>query len=35
MQTVMTSSKPVNPYNSMQICLNVAKYSFQLGLLLF
>ena len=25
-KTMMTSSKPENPYNSMQICLNVAKY---------
>ena len=32
---MMTSSKPVNPYNSLQICLNVAKYYFQFGLLLF
>ena len=28
---MMTSSKPVNPYNSMQICLNAAKHYFQLG----
>ena len=32
---MMTSSKSVNPYNSMQICLNVAKHYFQLGFLLF
>ena len=32
---MMTSSKPVNPYNGMQICLNVAKYYFEFGLLLF
>ena len=31
----MTSSKPSNPYTSKQICLNVAKYYFQFGLLLF
>ena len=35
MQTMITSSKPVNPHNSMQICLNDAKYYFQFGLLLF
>ena len=28
-------SKPVSPYSSMQICLNVAKYDFQFELLLF
>ena len=32
---MMTSSKPLNPYNSKQIFLNVAKYYFQFGLLLF
>ena len=32
---MMTSRKPVNPYNSMQICLNVGKNYFQVGLLLF
>ena len=32
---MMTSSKSVNPYNSMQICLNVAKHYFQFGQLLF
>ena len=26
----MTSSKPVNPYNSMQIFLNIARYFFRL-----
>ena len=26
---MMTSSKPVNPYHSLQISLNVAKYYFQ------
>ena len=31
----MTSSKPVNLYNSEQISLNVAKYYFQFELLLF
>ena len=35
MKTMMMSSKLVNPFNSMQIFLNVAKYYFQLGLLLF
>ena len=35
MQTMMTSLKPVSSYNSMQICLNVVKYYFQQGLLLF
>ena len=29
---MMTSSKPVNPYNSMQIFLDAAKYYFQFGL---
>ena len=31
----MTSSKLVNPYNSMQICLNVAKYYFSLDFCYF
>ena len=32
---MMTSSKQVDPYNTMQIFLNNAKYCFQFGLLLF
>ena len=28
MQTTMTSSKPVNPYNSMQICLMLRNIIF-------
>ena len=32
---MMTSSKPVNPYNSMQICLIVVKYFFQFGFFYF
>ena len=35
MQTMMTSSKPVNSHNSIQIRLNIAKYYFQLRFLLF
>ena len=35
MKTMIALSKPVNPYNSMQIYLNVAKYYFRFELLLF
>ena len=35
MKTMMTLSKSVNPYNSMQLFLNTAKCYFQFALLLF